>query len=419
MKELRDGGYANWLAIPGEGITADEANAIIKKNNFTVLPITDNYFAPTRVLDYFNRKGRFAYLSNGKYVLTLYCVLTEETKRGLNFQFKKYSVKMNEDDSSTATGREAFNYINDAFKNRYGLTIRVAFGYSPECLDCIPAPLNYGRIDPQPRTNFYKADVSSAYAYEACKDLPTMKGSKTCVGCVAPSKDYPFAFYPKEGKLAIYQGGRYLDEVPLCAEYTLLCPKCQYSLEPILDELYKAKEAAQDPEKRQYYKDILNYFVGWLHWRPKNRITGDYAKPGEEGYNPNCPRYAAQAAVIKARCNARMLILKDQIHSNATNEVLLINTDAIGWTGVDMPEIYTREKALGNLVIENKNAEVLVLGSKKYQIKDKKEITTKWAGVRKEITKTMKWKEILKTPITPKERMWSWEKQQIIYKEDF
>lgn len=419
MKKTYASGCANWRAIPGEGMTPDAVNELIKKNKLTVKPIEDNYFAPTRLCDYITPKGNFAYLVNGEHILTLYSVEEKDLgRKGFLTDFKKYSIKLNDDDSSAATGKQAFDYINKAFEKLYGISFRVAFGYSPQLLDCIPKPLNYGRINPEPQFSFYKADVSSAYSYEATKALPTVKGSKVVPGVAKPTPDFPFAFYPNEGQLAIYGESKHLFDIPLTATYTLLCPKCQYSLKPIFDELYTKKEAATTPEEKQYYKDIMNYFVGWLHWRPKNKKTGEYAKYGEPEYNANCPRYAAVAAVIKARCNARMLDLKDEIEADRSNRVLLINTDAVGWQGEDIPELYTTQKGLGNLILEHRDAEVLILGSKKYQIKDKKEVITKWSGVRKELTSSMKWLEILTSPIKPKERMWSWEKQQIVYKED-
>lgn len=424
MKIRRNSGSVNWLAVPGEGMSAEALNEFIEKNKLTIKPVVDNYFAPTRYGDYYNQKGNFAYLINGENVITIYCVLQETTgnKRdiGVSYIPKKYTIKLNEDDVSAANGKDAFDYINQQFKDMYGVSIRVAFGYSPEMLPCIPAPLNYGKINPDTIRGFYKADVSSAYATEACGDLPTMKESKSVVGMALPTEEFPFAFYPKEGKFAVYGEGKYMHDVPLVAEYTVLCRKCEYSFRPILQDLYNKKEAEKDPAARQYYKDILNYFVGWLHWRPKDKKTGKYAEKGSPEYNPNCPRFAAVAAIIKARCNARMLSLKEEIEKTRGNQVVLINTDAVGWTGYDMPHLYTTEKALGNLVLEHKNAQALILGSKKYQILDKDgTLTTKWAGVRKETTRDMKWGDILKAAGLAKKKEWSWQEQKIIYKEYF
>lgn len=425
MLERRNSGSVNWLAITGKGLSTDQLNELIQKEKLKVLPPDNNYMAPTRFCDYYNKDGNFAYLINGENVLNFYYIQKTEQKKGkrlLGYVYEpiKYSVKLNYDDNSEATGLQAFNYINTKFKEIYGISIRVAFGYSPECLSCIPAPINYGEISPDIYKNFYKIDVSSAYATEASKTLPTMKDSKNFVGVVKPNADYPFAFYPKEGKLAVYGEGKYLNDIPITAEYTILCKACEYSLAPIFKELYESKESTTDPQQRQYYKDILNYFVGMLHWRPKNKKTGHYAEPGDAEYNPNCPRYAIIAAIVKARCNARMLELKDKIENYHGNEVKLINTDAIGWTGHDMPELYTTTKALGNLILEHKNAEALILGSKKYQIKDKDgTIITKWSGIKKEITKDMKWQDIRKNALKPKKRIWDWDKQQVIYTEDF
>lgn len=421
IKERRQSGSINWLAIKSEGISADDLNNLLDRKNIKVEPINDNYFAPTRYCDYYCGNQSKAYLQNGANVITLFYIKREEEykgKRFLGFTYtpKKYSIKLNGDDSSAATGREAFNYVNELFVQKYGKSIRVAFGYSPECLNCIPAPLNEGRINPEIYTNFYKADISSAYATEACKPLPTTKGSKTLPGSHKPTKEFPFAFYPKEGKLAILGEGHYLYDVPLVAEYTLLCPMCEYTFKDILYDIYLKKEAATG-ENRQYFKDILNYFVGWLHWRPKDKITGEYALPGSPQYQSNCPRYAALAAVIKARCNARVLELRNEIEKYRGNQVVLINTDAVGWTGHDMPHIYTTTKGLGNLILEHKNAEAIILGSKRYQIKNRDgTLITKWAGVRKDITQKMKWKDIYNNEHKPRYKVWDWKLQRVRYK---
>ena len=420
MKERRQSGCINWLAVKGEGINPTEMNELIKENGWKAQEVKDNYFAPTRICDYNNT----FYLVDGEHIAIAYCVVEEpmfDSKgrdAGIRYTPKKYTIKKNMGDTSAATGNEVFKTVQNEFQKRYNINFKSAWGYSPNLINCIPAPLNIGMRGTS-TSSFYKADVSSAYGFEACKPLPTMNGCRILEGKYEPSELFPFAFYPEEGMLAIYGEGKYLTNTPLTAKQTILCRACPLSLAPIFEEFYKKKEEApKGSEEKQYWKDHLNYFVGMLHFRPKVKSgprKGEYAKPGDDEYISTCPRYAAQAAVIKARCNARMLELKDQIEANPINKVILINTDAVGWKGHDIPELYTSQKGFGNLILEHHHARAIIEGPKKYQILDEDgTLTTMWSGIRKDISKELKWGDILTVKLIPTNIKYDWVNNEFI-----
>lgn len=402
MAKYYNDGNIKWSSIPRQWISPEDANALLERLGVSSSIKSENFYAPTAKSVY---RNAVCYRGSGN-IVDIYVVDREPNYdshgRSLGFKLipKRYFVRLNAPRTQTQTnGNAVRQYMEKRFYELYDITFKDAFGYSTIAENCIPKPLNEttrtGKISIEPMKGFYKIDASSAYGFEASKTLPTMNGAKIVEGFAEPDAEFPFAFYLEEHTLAIY--GEFSNHPFPIARQTLLCPPCKYSLKPIFEELYAAKENATDVNEKQYYKDIMNFFVGMWHYRPKD-LNGEPLKPGDKGYDPTCPRYAALAAVVKARCNDRMLDLREEIESVRGNEVWLINTDAVGWVGKDMPHLYTNEKKLGNLILEHRNAEVLVLGSKKYQIRDEKGIETKWAGVPIEKTQKMAFGEIIHSP---------------------
>lgn len=412
MAKYYDDGNIKWATVPKQWISPESANEMLDKLSLNKAQFSAGFMAPGKICQY---KDKFFYNGSGA-ITNIYLVeKTEKRDRknrfiGFHYEPKRYYVRTTAPHvESTTSGGEVLKEISNRFKKRYGLTLKEAFGYSTITKNCIPKPLNETTKDKKVSYEvlypFYKIDASSAYSFEASKSLPTMIDHKIVEGYAAPTEEYPFAFYLEEGTMAILNE---LDTHPIAmAKQTLLCKASPYSLKPIFEEIYAEKEGTKDAVEKQFYKDLMNFFVGMLHYVPRytkedkkaGRIPEGYkvrdpVAPTDPRYDATHPRFAALAAVIKARCNARMLNLRDEIESVRGNEVWLINTDAIGWVGYDMPHIYTTEKKLGNLIIEHKNAEAIILGSKKYQIQDDKGTETKWAGVKTEITKDLAFGDI-------------------------
>lgn len=417
MAKFYNNGNIKWTTVPKQGMTVDGMNELFDKLNLHKAKFAGGSFlAPS---DPFAYEKCYWFKGTG----TLIDIFIVEWKAKKNEKGKsigydcipqRYYVRTTNPNSLTETsGGDVIKYMERKFKEIYNMTLKEAFGYSTELVKCIPKPLNETtrtkKVSPNVLFPFYKMDASSAYAFEASKSLPTMIDHKKVVGYVEPTAEFPFAFYPNEGKLAIY--GEFNTNAKQDAKETVLCKAAAQGLAPIFEELYELKEKATNEMEKQYYKDIMNFFVGMLHYVPRysraDRDSGsipegykyrDPVPPSDPRYDATCPRFAALAAVIKERCNQRMLNLREEIEANGCNEVWLINTDAIGWVGYDMPHLYTTEKKLGNLILEHKNAQAIVLGSKKYQIKDEKGIETKWAGVPVITTQDMSFGDIRYDP---------------------
>ena len=417
MAKFYGNGNIKWTTIPKKGMTVDTMNELFDKLKLNKAKFADGSFlAPS---DPFAYNNCYWFKGTGT-LIDIFIVEWREKKNnkgkstGCECIPQRYYVRTTNPNSLTETsGGEVIKYMERTFKKLYNMTLKEAFGYSTNLIKCIPKPLNETtrnkKISPDILFPFYKIDASSAYAFEASKPLPTMIGHKEIVGYVEPTAEFPFAFYPEEGTLAIY--GEFNTNKKQKAEKTILCAAAAQSLAPMFLELYELKEHARNEMEKQYYKDIMNFFVGMLHYIPRysradrdaGRIPEGYkyrdpVLPGDPRYDATCPRFAALAAVVKERCNQRMLKLRDEIEANGYNEVWLINTDAVGWVGDDMPHLYTTEKKLGNLIMEHKKAQAIVLGSKKYQIKDEKGVETKWAGVPVITTQDMAFGDIKYNP---------------------
>lgn len=417
MAKFYNNGNIKWTTIPKKCMTVDEMNKYFDEHKLYEAKFADGSFmAPSDPFIY-----KDCYWFKGQSTLfDIYVVEWKETKdikgrhTGYDCVPQRFYIRTTNPNLLTETsGGEVIKYIERKFKELYEMTLKEAFGYSTDLRMCIPEPLNETtrtkKVSPDVLYPFYKIDASSAYAFEASKPLPTMVGHKEVAGYVEPTAEFPFAFYPKEKKLAAY--GEFNTNEKREAEKTILCAAAAQSLAPIFNELYSLKENATNDLEKQFYKDIMNFFVGMLHYVPRygraDRDAGkipegykyrDPVPPTDPRYDATCPRFAALASVIKERCNQRMLRLRDEIETIGYNEVWLINTDAVGWVGDDMPHLYTTKKELGNLILEHKKAQAIVLGSKKYQIKDEKGVETKWAGVPVNATRAMEFGDIRYDP---------------------
>ena len=111
-------------------------------------------------------------------------------------------------DINEASGREARETLQAMFKERTGMSLRRAFG----TVDNVEmfAGFQYAPIIwtdkgflHKPLNKVYKADVCSAYAYEASKKMPDSHTAIERSGRVAPTEEYPFAYYIGTNQLAI------------------------------------------------------------------------------------------------------------------------------------------------------------------------------------------------------------------------
>lgn len=393
----------NWYDwnMTGETISEEELNAEFDRLGINkIIPLKSNDMPQTMASKY---GCDCVCVKNFPHCQVFYFV--EQIKnhlkiKGKTYQTIKYKQRCfrvsanNMDATDSKKASDVYKIFINLFKRRFNIHFNNAFKpindrqKAYEFKRCIPAPINYGRVDVNMYTNVYKIDISSAYAYEFSKDLPTAEGMIEVPGFVKPTSDFPFAYYPKEGKLEIY--GENIKSKLIAAERTVLMKKSNYSLKPLLEEIYEKKELAKDKEERQSYKNLLNYTVGYLQ-------------------RNNNPTHAYITAVVIARCDERVSRIANEIEQKGINDVILINTDAIAWTGEDMPDYYTSEKKLGNFMLEYANADAYVRGSKCYQLRDKqtKEVHTIYAGMPKEYSEQLKFGDIITKDINYDVYQWN------------
>lgn len=296
--------------------------------------------------------------------------------------------------SENVNGAKAAQEMFAHFTRKTGRRFPDVYGADPDRDDlfwkiksCVPAPISYaddmatGYII----KNCVKADVSSAFPYEASKSMPTLKGAITVQGRVPPSEEYPFAFYPFDGTLAIfgefdskyffnhraYKYDGYPDP-PYPAVETILCKKADDN--GALSDIFETKYGNRVNHPRN--KSTMNSFIGFWHMRSR-------------------PAYSHMAAVVLARCNHRMFSLMSELE-NRGQDPILVNCDSIMWVGEAQPDLTSHVKKLGAFYEEGTEIEAAISSSKKYQLRySDGTVKTVWSGIKKEYTSQLEFGNIL------------------------
>lgn len=318
------------------------------------------------------------------------------------YEAVRYYFNSNKSVQTSVTGTFARRTLEDMFKSRTGLSLRRAFGCVDNAGDF--AGYQYAPIiwtdDTALHKNLnkiYKADVCSAYAYEATKMLPDAHTAIEVEGRPAPTEEYPFAFYIDTNQLAIYgefdtrdytrhplnttfnnfetwhRNNKQYDNrfhyIPKMQHRTILMKASNFSLAPEYNTLHNGR--AEHEEN----KSIMVSSIGNLS-SPSLNING------------NTPMRHI-TSVIYARHMVRMMRLYDRI-KELKGCVVSIATDAIMWScKYDLP-IYETVKALGNFYLEYYNCRARIARQGIYALeKDKKIYLVKHQGFTEEAVKAI------------------------------
>ena len=250
-------------------------------------------------------------------------------------------------------GHFAFSQINERLMETTGASLYKAFGYVPKDFKrFVPAPLLYQeeRHKCCVLHGVKKADVSSAFPYQATLKLPDSHRRKCKIvkGRVGPSEEFPFAFYLKSNHLAIYgefdthdykkhhivpDVVKYID-VPDDEEETMLMPASKYSLKDIMQELYDKRK--EDADCKSVMVSFFGYLQSTKYWNEENM--------------------AHITAVVITRSNERMHRYVDNLIAHH-NQVYLVMTDSIAWKGNCMDHV-DREKGLGKFYLEYEDVDL-------------------------------------------------------------
>ena len=293
------------------------------------------------------------------------------------------------------------NYVFQEYrKTLYEMFGKVTTDYYDFIRTCVPSQISWSDYDISGITllNCNKADISSAFPFEASKSLPDFRYHKECYEYVMPTKEYPFAFYDNGGLCFIEENGAVIDTRQwdrsyyslerqynsrkqtsrernyvnsLLAPKTILFKRSCYNLAAVFRKLYNLRK--DDP----IAKATMNMSIGYM-WRKQ------------------CPNLAHLSAIIIARCNDRIIKAWRQIEDKG-GTVVLVATDSIAWRGdTNLIETATT-KDLGNLVMEYESCKMIVVSPKCYQLKTKEGKTKSfWAGKSKEYTSKLIFGEIKK-----------------------
>lgn len=270
------------------------------------------------------------------------------------------------------SGSGAFQLVSRMFFDRHDKSLQAAFGrcnkdFIFDSVNMALAPIIYtnNKDCDYVLRNIYKADVSSAYPYGLCFDLPDFHKSTTkrLQGIYPPTKEYPFAFYIRSGHMAIYNEldtyrdfrthplycvrGKWNNEAYGNRDVTILMKASRYNLDDIMYHLYDMKQENAD------IKTMMVAFIGYI------RST----KSWQHHYMGHI------SACVYARHIKRMLEFYDKIVAEK-NEIEMIATDSICWRGHAMPSITTKEKRLGNFVSEYEDAKLLMLANGVYGLEE-------------------------------------------------
>ena len=309
--------------------------------------------------------------------------------------YHEVRVGSGDKDAQPISGRQARSRFDSYVFEECGKTLYQMFGkvttdYYDFIRTCVPSQISWSDYDISGITllNCNKADISSAFPFEASKSLPDFRYHKEYCEYVMPTQEYPFAFYDNGGLCFIEENGTVIDTRQwdrsyyslerqynsrkqtsrernyvnsLFAPKTILCKRSCYNLAAVFRKLYDLRK------DDKIAKATMNMSIGYM-WRRQ------------------CPNLAHLAAVTIARCNERIINAWQQIEDKG-GTVVLVATDSIAWRGDANLIETTTTKDLGNLVMEYESCKMIVVSPKCYQLKTKEGKTKSfWAGKSKEYT---------------------------------
>lgn len=276
---------------------------------------------------------------------------------------------------SAVSGSTAYREFDKIFQEKNHISMIRAFGVLPkeECIEkqCCKSNLNVLWHDSSKQMIYkrggYKADISSAFPFNQLGMMPDAHTRKYVSAVVEPDEEFPFAFYDN-GDVAIYKeldtrSAAYHNHLLLSSantrgeyrwtkqpEFTVLMKKSEYQFNSTVIDIYSKKESAAG-EQKEYYKGVLNSFIGFLH-------STKVEVKNKSSYMPHI------AAVILARYIKQIVGIFDTLVSEG-NQPLQVLTDSILWFGIPSAAA-TDTKFIGSFVYEAKNYKCISLKGGQY-----------------------------------------------------
>lgn len=260
-----------------------------------------------------------------------------------------------------------------AFKDRTDKSLIEVFGKSQHDMKvCVPMFIDYksGYFANYTWYNHVnKEDFSSHFPSQCIGILPTANGILKIDGYRKPDAEYPFAFYPDSGHIAIYgefdthdyKAMRYFEgtgkdrlfkpDYNEKDKHTILMKAAEYTMAPEIQAAYDRKNSAI--KGSQDYKDSKLFLLKFIGQFEQNNAKFYESMP-----------FAHIAAVVKWRANIKMMNIIRQI---GPEHIIQICVDGIIHDGRIQG---VKEKKLGNLITEYENAKFIQRGFNQYIITD-------------------------------------------------
>lgn len=291
------------------------------------------------------------------------------------FDGKEYSYYFTnyKDDSKNKDTGNPMPAFKKEFKDRTSKSLIEVFGKSEHNMKiCVPKFIDYKSdyfVDYTWYDGVSKEDFSSHFPSQCMGILPTANDMIEIDEYKKPSAEYPFAFYPESGHIAIYgefdthdyKAMRYFEgsgkdrlfkpDYDKEESKTILMKAAEYTMAPEIQSAYDRKNAAV--KGTQEYKDSKLFLL---------KFIGQFEQNSKMFYD-SLP-FAHIAAVVKWRANIKMIELIKKI---GPEHIIQICVDGIIHNG----EIQgVKEKKLGNLITEYENARFIQRGFNQYIITD-------------------------------------------------
>lgn len=301
------------------------------------------------------------------------------------------------DDQKNAVTPNSFKAFKKMFRERNGKRLTEAFGKTSQSfkLYC-PRPLYYFNTLYEIGTWYNgvsKEDYSSHYPWASLGKLPDATTMIEIEGYVKPNKDFPFAFYPDSGNVAVYnefdshEWTKYVrtysanikkiqhdPNYEAVDEHTILMAESDYSLVDEIMHFYNIKDKCKkDSEDYHNAKMFLLKFIGMMEQcNPQMYISYPFAH---------------LAAVIKWRANIRMFKTLKTIGSK---NVIQVCVDGVIHKGEPVGD---NKHCIGSLNTEFTGAKFVHRGINQYIIKDGVKEERKHAGldINTDSNKIMHW----------------------------
>lgn len=284
-----------------------------------------------------------------------YLRLTWRDKDGYHQRYTNYK----DDKKNDKKGKSTFTEFSKLFMKNNKIDLLSAFGSVPQYFKkCVIGLFHYDNPEYSMCLKTGKLDFSSHFPACAKGKLPTTKDMQILNGRIAPTKDYPFAFYIRSGFVAEYGEYDSRDWHDTIYRKSLFeSEERNYKIENVKDEeettvLMKASEYSLDKEMDYYYSAKLKCKKGTEEYNDAKlillKLVGQMEMNDCNNYN-NRP-YAHLAAIIKARAVNKMLKLIDKV---GASRVISVIVDGLIFDNSKKVHLGDSDEHIGSLKEEN------------------------------------------------------------------